>query len=56
MLQIQLPIFPASSTPITMELAFEERDSVVWYFNGHLPVFSHPVTDIASFRFLPASS
>ena len=49
--QIQLPIFPASSTPITSELAFQERDSVVWYFNGHLPVFSHPVTDIASFRF-----
>ena len=49
--QIQLPIFPASSTPITSELAFEERDAVVWYFNGHLPVFSHPLTDIASFRF-----
>ena len=49
--QIQLPIFPASSTPITRELAFQERDSVVWYFNGHLPVFSHPVADIASFRF-----
>jgi len=49
--QIQLPIFPASSTPITSELAFQERDSVVWYFNGPLPVFSHPVADIASFRF-----
>ena len=49
--QIQLPIFPASSTPITSELAFQERDAVVWYFNGHLPVFSHPATDIASFRF-----
>jgi len=44
--------FPASSTPITSELAFQERDAVVWYFIGHLPVFSHPVTDIASFRFL----
>lgn len=49
--QIQLPIFPASSTPITSELAFQERDAVVWYFNGHLPVFSHPASDIASFRF-----
>ena len=49
--QIQLPIYPASSTPITSELAFQERDAVVWYFNGHLPVFSYPVTDIASFRF-----
>jgi len=49
--QIQLPIFPSHSTPITNELAFQERDGVVWYFNGHLPVFSHPVDDIGSFRF-----
>jgi hypothetical protein len=49
--QIQLPIFPASSTAITDELAFELRDGTVWYFNGHLPVFSHPADDIASFRF-----
>ena len=49
--QIQLPIFPASSTIITAELAFEQRDGQVYYFNGHLPVFTHPVEDIASFRF-----
>lgn len=49
--QIQLPIFPSNSTAITSELAFEERDGTVWYFNGHLPVFSHPVEDIGSFRF-----
>lgn len=49
--QIQLPVFPASSTAITPELAFEQRDGQVYYFNGHLPVFTHPVGDIASFRF-----
>ena len=49
--QIQLPIFPFSSTAITSELAFEQRDGQVYYFNGHLPVFTHPVDDIASFRF-----
>lgn len=49
--QIQLPIFPASSTAITADLAFEQRDGQVYYFNGHLPVFTHPVEDIASFRF-----
>jgi len=48
--QIQLPIFPSQSTAITSELAFEEREGTVWYFNGHLPVFSHPVDDIDSFR------
>lgn len=51
MAQIQLPIFPTQSTAITNELAFQERDGTVWYFNGHLPVFSHPVDDKGSFRF-----
>lgn len=36
---------------ITSELAFEEREGTVWYFNGYLPVFSHAVDDIRSFRF-----
>ena len=49
--QIQLPVFPAASTTITSELAFEQRDGQVFYFNGHLPVFNHAVDDIASFRF-----
>ena len=49
--QIQLPIFPAQSTAITNELVFQQRDGMVWYFNGYLPVFSHPVDDVASFRF-----
>jgi len=49
--QIQLPIFPSGCTAITSELAFEQREGVVYYFNGQLPVFSHPVDDIASFRF-----
>lgn len=49
--QVQLPIFPASSTALTEEVAFEQRDGTVYYFNGHLPVFSHPVEDLASFRF-----
>ena len=49
--QIQLPIFPSNSTPISSELAFQEREGTVWYFNGHLPVFSHPVEDLGSFRF-----
>ena len=54
--QIQLPIFPKSCTAIDPDLAFEQRDGTVYYFNGHLPVFSHPVDDIASFASSPASS
>ena len=37
--QVQLPIFPAGVTHINSEVAFEERDGKVYYFNGHLPVF-----------------
>jgi len=47
---MQLPIFPPHSTLITSELAFLERDGRVWYFNGSLPVLSHAVEDVASFR------
>ena len=49
--QVQLPLFADGATAITSELAFEKRDGQVVYFNGHLPVFSHPVEDLASFRF-----
>jgi transposase len=49
--QVQLPLFPVGTTAITPELAFERRGDQVVYFNGHLPVFTHPVEDLASFRF-----
>jgi hypothetical protein len=48
---MQLPVFPVGTTNITPELAFERRDEQVVYFNGHLPVFTHAVRDVASFRF-----
>lgn len=48
--QVQLPIFPAGTTPITTELAFEQREGQVTYFNGHLPVFTHAVEDLGAFR------
>lgn len=49
--QIQLPIFPAGAQQINAELGFECRDNQVTYFNGHLPVYTHAVEDLASFRF-----
>lgn len=49
--QLQLPIFPDQCTLITSELAFQRCVDTVVYFNGHLPVFSHAIDDIASFRF-----
>ena len=50
--QVQLPLFPDGSTSINAELAFERRADQVVYFNGHLPVFTHEVKDLASFRFI----
>jgi transposase-like protein len=49
--QVQLPIFPVGSSAINDELGFEQRDGQVVYINGHLPVFTHGVDDLASFRF-----
>lgn len=50
MAQVQMPIFPVGVTPITPELAFEQRDGRVVYFNGHLPVYLHDVEDLGAFR------
>jgi hypothetical protein len=49
--QLQLPVFPAGTTAINPELAFERREDQVVYFNGHLPVFTHTTEDLGSFRF-----
>lgn len=48
--QVQLPVFPAGTTNITPELAFEKREGRVVYFNGHLPVYMHPAEDLGAFR------
>jgi hypothetical protein len=48
--QVQLPIFPAGSVEINRELACRVEGERVVYFNGHLPVFAHAKSDLASFR------
>ena len=48
--QVQLPIFPQGVTFITPEIAFQCEEGKVCYFNGHLPVFIHDKTDLATFR------
>lgn len=48
--QLQLPIFPAGTTLITAELAFDCQCGKVTYLNGHLPVFQHAQDDLAAFR------
>ena len=50
--QLQLPIFPAGSTHITQNLAFECREGQVTYFHGQLPVFVHAADDARTFRMI----
>lgn len=48
--QVQLPIFPAGSVEINRDLACRVEGEQVVYYNGHLPVFTHARSDLASFR------
>lgn len=48
--QLQLPIFPEGMTLINQNLGFVKKDGTVSYIYGSLPVFSHDVDDIQTFR------
>ncbi len=50
--QMQLPLFPDGVTRINDQLAFQKQQGRVTYFNGHMPVFVHDETDIATFRMI----
>jgi len=45
-------MFPDGVTHITDQLAFRKSDGQVTYFNGHMPVFTHPEHDIRTFRMI----
>jgi len=48
--QVQLPIFPNGSVELNRDLACRCEGDQVIYYNGHLPVFTHAKSDLASFR------
>ena len=50
--QLQLPIFQEGVTLITPELGYSKEDGQVVYLHGMLPVFTHEVTDTASFKMI----
>jgi hypothetical protein len=52
MRQGQLPIFPKQATLINLNVGFENRDGIVYYFHGHLPLFHHDEKDMKSFRLI----
>jgi transposase-like protein len=50
--QVQLPVFPEGTTLINGDLGVIRQGQQVVYVNGHLPVFTHEVGDLASFRLI----
>lgn len=48
--QLQLPIFPEGMTLINQNIGVVRKDSTVTYIHGSLPVFSHDVDDMRTFR------
>ncbi len=48
--QVQWPMFPAGSVEINRDLACRTEGDKGVYFKGHLPVFTHAKSDLASFR------
>jgi transposase-like protein len=48
--QLQLPIFSKGVTLINENLGFETKNNTVAYIYGNLPVFSHDVDDLKTFR------
>lgn len=50
--QMQLPIFSDGVTPITNDVGYEKKENTVVYYCGTMPVFSHAVDDLDSFRMI----
>jgi transposase-like protein len=49
---MQLPIFYDGVTPITNDVGYEKKEHTVVYSCGTMPVFSHAVDDLDSFRMI----
>lgn len=50
--QMQLPIFYDGVNPITNDVGYEKKARTVVYYCGTMPVFSHSVEDMDSFRMI----
>ena len=48
--QAILPLFPDDVTPINNIFSFAKREGTVYYFQGTLPVYTHPEDDLKSFK------
>jgi transposase-like protein len=50
--QLQLPFFTEGITLINQNIGFIRRDTTITYVHGNLPVFTHDIDDIQSFRMI----
>jgi len=50
--QMQLPVFYEGVNPITNDVGYEKREDTVVYYCGTMPVFSHAIDDMDSFRMI----
>lgn len=50
--QMQLPFFPDGATEINANIGVIKEGDQVTYIYGHLPVFTHDVKDVQSFRMI----
>ena len=50
--QMQLPVFCDGVTAITNDVGYQKIENTVVYFYGTLPVFSHALEDLNSFRMI----
>ena len=54
LLQKLLPLFSRDVTLINSYIGFANRDGIVYYFNGQMPLFRHEETDLDSFKMFMA--
>lgn len=48
--QLQLPLFPKGITLINQNIGFLRQGATITYVYGNLPVFTHDIDDMPSFR------
>ena len=54
-MQLCLPIFPAKTKMISSCLGVYENDGIVQYIANGLPIYSHTLEDVQSFRFITSN-
>jgi transposase len=54
-MQMQLPIFPATTKLVNSNVGIFERDDFVYYLHNGSPIFCHDKNDLNSYRYILAN-